>query len=452
MATHSDKLGTEKIGRLLYQMSLPATVGMMVNSLYNVVDTIFIGQGVGPLAIGGLAIAFPIQMLTMGFAQLIGIGSASAVSRSLGEKNIYRANFITGNAYVLITIISILFVTIGLLFTDPLLKVFGATEGLIPYARGYIRVIFYGSIFFSFTMTVQYMIQAEGNARTPMISTLIGALLNIALDPIFIFGLKMGIEGAAYATIISQFVSFVYVLFYLYSGKSSLKVEPHHLKLQVDIVREIFLIGSSAFTRSATNTIFSIVINNSLKFYGGDIAITIFGIVNRIIAFLFLPIIGVVQGMQPIAGYNYGARKFDRVKQVVKLSILVSTAMAVFGWFIGQNFPHLIIRAFTSDAEIITDASSVFRIIIAAIPFLGVQFVGATLFQALGKAVPAIILSLLRQFLLLTPLILILPRLFNLGIMGVWAAFPTADVLAVGITIGLLRSEINKINREAVEH
>ncbi|KAB3526247.1 MATE family efflux transporter [Alkaliphilus serpentinus] len=448
MLSQSEKLGKEKVSTLLLKMSLPAIIGMMVNSLYNVVDTIFIGRGVGPMAIGGLAIAFPIQMLTMGFAQLVGIGSASAVSRNLGANNTERADHVAGNAYVLIIGISLIFATIGLLFTDTFLKVFGATPGLMPFARDYIRVIFLGSVFFSFTMATQYLIQAEGNAKIAMTSTLIGALLNIALDPLFIFGLKAGIKGAAYATIISQFASFVFIISYLYSGKSSLKVRLHHLKPRLEIIREIFAVGASAFTRSTTNTIFSIVINNSLRIYGGDIAITIFGIVNRIIAFLFLPIMGVVQGMQPIAGYNYGAKKIDRVKEVVKLSIIASTVIAILGWIMGQSFPQVIIMAFTDDDSIITKGAFVFRMVIAMIPFLGLQFVGATLFQALGKAVPALVLSLLRQFTLLTPLILLLPRLFNLGLMGVWVSFPVADILAVIITGFLLKHEMRKINKE----
>ncbi|MFZ5351880.1 MAG: MATE family efflux transporter [Bacillota bacterium] len=450
MIRHSEKLGTEKIGTLLVQMSLPAIIGMMINSLYNVVDTIFIGQGVGPMAIGGLAIAFPIQMLTMGFSQLVGIGAASSVSRNLGAKNVEKADTVAGNAYTLIILISLFFASVGLLFTDPMLRLFGATDGLIPYARDYVRVIFLGSVFFSFSMSAQYMIQAEGNAKIAMTSTLIGGLLNIALDPLFIFGFKMGIKGAAYATIISQFVSFVFIITFLYSGKSSLKVKLHHLRLKKDIIKEIFSVGTSAFARSITGTIFAIVINNSLKIYGGDIAITVFGIVNRTIAFLFLPIIGVVQGMQPIAGYNYGAKQIDRVKKVVKLAIFASTAISILGWIIGQSVPHIIIRAFTSDKDIISQGSYAFRIIIAAIPFLGVQFVGATLFQSLGKAVPAIILSLLRQFILLTPLILILPRLFDLGLKGVWIAFPIADTMAVLITSALLKSEMNKISMETV--
>lgn len=448
MNIRSENLGTEKISKLLLSLSLPATIGMMVNSLYNVIDTMFVGQGVGADAIGGLAIAFPVQMLTMGLAQMIGIGAASAVSRNLGSGNIERVDQIAGNAYVLITVISALYAIIGLLFTNPLLTLFGATPNLLPYASEYMKVIFLGSVFFSLTMTINSLIQAEGNAKIPMISTLLGGMLNIILDPIFIFGFDMGIAGAAWATVISQVVSFIYVIKYLYSGKSTLKVKLHHLALKLDIAREIFAVGSSAFTRSATNTIFSIVVNNSLRIYGGDLAITIFGITNRVIAFLFLPVIGVVQGMQPIVGYNYGAKKIDRVKEVVKTTIIISTGISVFGWIIGQTIPHLIIRAFTSDQNIVKTGSDILRIMIALVPTLGIQIVGSVLFQSLGKAVPSIVLSLLRQFILLTPLILILPRIADLGLKGVWLSFPIADILAIIITVILIKKEMKKIEKE----
>jgi len=448
MNPKSARLGEENIGKLLVSLSLPASIAMMVNGLYNVVDTIFIGQGVGSLAIGGLAIAFPVQMLIMGFAQMVGIGAASAVSRNLGANEIERADKVAGNAFTSVFLLSLLFAIFGSIFVEELLLIFGATETILPYAKEYIQVILVGSVFFSFAMMSNSLIRAEGNAKVAMTTMLIGAGFNIALDPIFIFILNFGIRGAALATIISQFLSFLFVIYYMYSGKSSLKVKPHHLKPEWRIIKEIFSVGFSALARSSTSSIFSIVVNNSLKIYGGDMAITIFGIVNRVIAFLFMPIIGVGQGMQPIAGFNYGAKKVERVKQVIKLSLIASTTIAIFGWIIGETIPHIIIRAFTDDTRIIMDGSFVFRIVIAAIPLLGLQFVGATLFQAIGKSIPALILSLLRQFILLTPLILILPRLYNLRLFGVWIAFPIADILASIITASLIRREINKLDNK----
>ncbi|MFW5981442.1 MAG: MATE family efflux transporter [bacterium] len=448
MNSNSARLGEESIGKLLYQLSLPATIAMMVNGLYNVVDTIFIGRGVGPLAIGGLAIAFPIQMLIMGFALMIGVGAASAVSRNLGAKQFEKADKVAGNAFLAITIFGILFTILGLVFVDQLLFIFGATENLLPYARDYIQVILTGSVFFSIAVMSNNLIRSEGNAKDAMTIMLLGAGLNILLDPIFIFAFNLGIRGAALATVSSQFVSFLYLLYYLKSGKSSLKIKLHHLKPDFTVIKEIFSVGFSEFARSSTNSIFSIVVNNSLRIFGGDIAITIFGIVNRVVAFLFMPIIGIVQGMQPIAGFNYGARKIDRVKEVIKLSIIVSTAIAIIGFILGQTIPHVIIRAFVDDQSIIQEGTFVFRIVIAMIPLLGLQFVGGTLFQSLGKPVPALILSLMRQFIILTPLILIMPRLFGLELLGIWLAFPLADILASIVTVFLLKKEIGKLSLE----
>lgn len=440
----SEYLGKEKISSLLYRMSVPAITGLVINSLYNVIDTIFIGQGVGPMAIGGLAVAFPVQLLAVGLANLVGVGAASAVSRNLGAGNPAKASRAAGNAYGLIAVISLVFTVLGLLFTEPLLRVFGGTETLLPYALGYIRIVLGGNLFFSLAVTAQAIIQGEGRAKVAMTATVIGGLLNIALDPVFIFGFGLGIKGAAIATVISQFASFLYVMAYILRGKSSLKVRTADLMPSWGIVKEIFAVGSSAFARTTTNTIFFIVINNSLRYYGGDMGIATFGVVNRIAAFLFLPVFGIVQGMQPIAGYNYGARQLERVRQVVTLAIISSTAIGLGGLLIGQSIPHLIIRAFTSDQELIANGAFVLRVIIAAIPFVGIQFVGATLFQALGKSGPAIVLSLLRQFILLTPLVLALPRIAGMGLLGIWLAFPIADIFALVITLSLIRGEMKK--------
>ncbi|HCL90475.1 MAG TPA: MATE family efflux transporter, partial [Candidatus Atribacteria bacterium] len=233
------RLGEKKISKLLVNLSLPATIGMMVNALYNLVDTIFVGRGVGALAIGGLTIAFPIQMIIMAFAQMIGIGAASAISRSLGAKDIEKADYVAGNSFLLIVILSSIIAAIGLFFTEPMLRLFGATDNILPYAKDYITIILWGSIFFSFAMSSNNLIRAEGNAKVAMATMLIGAILNIILDPIFIFVFKMGVKGAALATVISKFVSFIYVLTYLYSGKSSLKVKLHHLKPKMRIIIEI---------------------------------------------------------------------------------------------------------------------------------------------------------------------------------------------------------------------
>ena len=440
------RLGEEKISKLLVNLSLPATVGMLVNALYNLVDTIFVGRGVGAIAIGGLTVAFPIQMVIMAFAMMIGIGAASAISRSLGEKNIERADYIAGNSFLCVTILSAIISALGLIFTEPMLRIFGSTETILPYAKDYITIILWGSIFFSFCMSSNNLIRAEGNAKVAMATMLIGAILNIILDPIFIFIFKLGVKGAALATIISQFISFLYILTYLYSGKSSLKIKLHHLKPKINIIKEIFAVGSAAFSRQISGSIVAIVVNNSLRIFGGDIALIIVGMLQRITLFMYMPLFGVIQGMQPIVGFNYGAKKYERLKEAVKLSLITATALATFSWLIIELFPAGVVSIFTLDKEIIANGSSVIRIVILMTPFIGIQIVAAGLFQSLGKAVPSLVLSLLRQVLLFIPLVIILPRVLGLRIMGIWIAYPAADILSVILTVLYLRSELKKMS------
>jgi len=279
-----------------------------------------------------------------------------------------------------------------------------------------------------------------------MVSMLIGAILNMILDPIFIFILKLGIKGAALATIISQFISFLFILTYLYSGKSSLKIKLHHLKPKIHIITEILTVGFASFARLVTGSVVAIVVNNSLRIFGGDIALIIVGILHRVTMFVFMPLFGVVQGMQPIVGFNYGAKKFDRVKETLKLSLITTTAIATFGWLLVQLFPIAIISVFTREPEIIEKGSTIMRIVISVIPLIGIHIVGAALFQSLGKAFPSLILALLRQVLLFIPLVIILPRVLGLGLMGIWIAYPVADILSVVFTVLFLKSELKKMS------
>jgi putative MATE family efflux protein len=446
MNERSYRLENEKMSKLLMNLSLPATIGMIVNALYNIIDTIFIGQGVGVLGIGGLTIAFPIQMMIMAVAQMIGIGAASAISRNLGAKDIERADHVAGNSFLAVTILGILICILGSVFVEPLLRLFGATDSLLPYAKEYIQVILWGSIYFPFVVSANNLIRAEGNAKVAMFSMLIGTILNIFLDYLFIFPLDMGIRGAALATILSQFVSLIYILVYIYGGNSSLKVKRHHLKPDMGIMVEMVTVGFPAFARQFAGSLVAIVVNHSLIYYGGELAISIFGVINRVTMFLFMPLFGIVQGMQPIAGYNYGAKRIDRVKEVLKLSIVYTTIFASFSTLIGELFPGAIFGMFNGDPQLISQGVNALRITIAMVPIIGVQIVGATLFQSLGKAMPSLILSLLRQVFLLIPLILILPKLFGLGLLGIWLSIPLADLLSTLITIVLLKSEMRKIS------
>jgi len=446
MKEMSTRLGKEKIGKLLVSLSVPATMGMTVNALYNLVDTIFVGRGVGATAIGALTVSFPIQMIIMAFAIMIGMGSASAISRSLGANNVERADNITGNSFFSIVVFSSIIAILGITFTEPLLRFVGATDTILPYARDYITIIFYGSVFRSFAMSTNNLIRAEGNAKVAMISMIIGAGSNIILDPIFIFIFKMGVKGAALATIIAQFFAFLYIIRYLYSGKSSLKVRFHHLKPRISIIKEIVTVGMASFFRHISGGIAGVIINTSLSFLGGDVALIIVGILQRVTMFVFMPVFGVVQGMQPIIGFNYGAKKYERVKETLKITILVTTVMATLGWCFIELFPSLVFNIFTAESEIIEKGAPIIRIVISMIPLIGIQIVAAALFQSLGKAVPSLILSLLRQVLLFIPLVIILPRVFGLGLMGIWISYPIADVLAVILTVFYLRHELKKMN------
>ncbi|MGL4337983.1 MAG: MATE family efflux transporter [Turicibacter sp.] len=435
---NSERLGTEKINKLLFSLSMPAFIAMFVNGLYNIIDTIFIGHGVGTIAIGGIAIAFPIQMLYMAFSQMIGIGSASAISRTLGEDNDELANQIATNAFVLMIIISIILTLLTLFFMDPILYLFGATDELLPYAKEYVSIIALGVIFNSIALTSNAIFRAEGNIKIGMISVLIGALLSICLCPLFIFVFGLGIKGAALATISAQFASCVYCLFFLLTKRTSITLKFKYIIPHYKIAWDIFSVGFSAFARNAASSLFALIANSILRIYGGTFAILTFGVVNRIISFFFLPIMGVNQGFQPIASYNYGAHQYERIRQVLKLALISTTVICIAGWLVGLIFPSYIIRLFTNDTDLILESSRVLRIKLLFFPTLGLQMVTSTLFQSLGKALPALFLSLLRQFLILLPLVLILPRITNLGVNAVWYSFPISDFLGFIITTFIL--------------
>ncbi|MCY6485021.1 MATE family efflux transporter [Clostridium aestuarii] len=444
MNNRSVKLGNEDVKKLLIDLSLPAMIGMIVNALYNIVDTMFIGNGVGTIAIGALAIAFPIQMIIMAFGQMIGIGAAASVSINLGKGDVEKADNVAGNSFFAVVLLSTLIMIIGLVFLEPLLEIFGATKNILPYAKDYISVIFLGSIFLSVSMSGNNLIRAEGNAKVAMFSMLIGTGLNIILDPIFIYIFKLGIKGAAIATIISQFASFIFVISYLRSGKSILKIKFHNLKPDISILKEIFAIGSAAFGRQVAGSIVAIVINNSLKFYGTELDIAILGTVNKVIMFLYMPLFGIVQGMQPIVGFNYGAKKMKRVKETVKLSLIAATTLAGIGFIVSQTLSVPIMGAFSSDNDFIINGAEVLRVVVLMVPVVGIQIVGASLFQALGKAMPSLILSLLRQVILFIPLVIILPRF--MGLPGIWRAFPIADFGATVVTAIFMINEMKKIS------
>jgi len=438
-------LSTESIGKALYKLSAPAMIGMIVMALYNLVDTIFIGRTVGTIGIAGVAIVFPIQMIIMALAQTIGIGGSSIISRRIGAKKKDEAEQVLGNIFLLVLITSVSIMTFGYIFLEPLLLLFGATKTILPSAFSYAQIILLGTVFFSFTMSGNNVIRSEGNAKVAMVTMLIGAILNIILDPIFIFVLDMGVAGAALATVISQFIAFAYIAYYFLSGKSLLKLRSKYIKLQKKYVKRIFAIGSSSFVRMSSSSLMALVLNHTLAIFGGDVAIATYGVINRLTAFLFMPLFGIVQGMQPLVGYSIGAKNIDRAHQAIKLSIKVTTIMALFSFFILYLFPRQLFGVFSTDAELIRLGTRAIRIIAIMLPTMGFQVVVSGMYQAMGRAKQAFILSSLRQVILLIPLILILPHFFNLD--GVWYSFFIADFLAVLITWRMYSHEIKRIKK-----
>jgi len=437
-------LGNKRIGPLLAKLAIPTTIGMLANSLYNVVDTIFIGRGVGTLAIAGIGIVFPIQIIIMAIAQLFGMGAASMVSRSLGKKDFGRASNVVGNSFIASFVFGTFAAIMVFIFLNPILRVFGATENILPFARDYLSIVTFGFIYFPFLVSTNNLIRAEGDAKNAMIVMLVAIGLNIILDPIFIFALDMGIKGAAYATIIAQFSGFIYIVLYYILGRSSLKIRMVHFRMRWLIFKEMVSLGFASFVRQVSMSILIIVVNNSLRAYGGDISIAVFSVVNRVVMFITMPLFGIVAGVQPMIGFNYGASNMGRVKGSLKTSVLTTLAIGAVFCIIILAIPSKIIGLFTIDTELINNGIFPMRMIALLFPFIGFQMIGASFFQSIGKARPSIVLSLSRQVLFLIPLILILPLL--IGINGIWIAFPIADFLAILITGVLIYREIRKIN------
>lgn len=438
-----EELGSAPIGRLLIKLSLPATFAMVINGLYNLVDTIFIGRGVGTHAIGGLALAFPAQMIVMSIGMALGQGAASVVSRALGAGDDKKARRAAGNAFALAALSGVVILVLGRLFLEPLLTLLGAEGVLRGHARDYLSIILIGSPFIALAMVSNNLLRAEGKAQVSMTVMIIGAVTNIILDPIFIFAFDMGVAGAAWATVIGQFLAFLYASRFFILKKSLVQVSPRHWVFQSAVIREVVLLGIPAFVRQAGQSVVAILLNNMLGRYGGPIYISAYGVVNRLIMFVFMPLFGTVQGFQPIAGFNYGAGKFDRVRKTLKIALSYASAYMFVGFLFFMLIPRTLAGIFTTDPELIDKAAQTMRFITAAFPLLGLQIMGGTYFMVVGKSLPNLLLNLSRQFLLLIPLLLILPRF--LGLTGLLVSFPLADGLATVMTLIWLRAELSHL-------
>ncbi len=449
-ASHkTDFLGTQAIFPLLIKMGVPAAVGMIVNALYNIVDTIFVGQGVGPMAIAALSIVFPIQMIVSAFAQGLSTGAASIASRRLGARKYNSAAQAVGTAYTVVTIVTLIFVILVFAFMRPILIFFGASSQILPYAIEYMQIISAGFFFFALSMCTSNLIRAEGNARAAMRGMIIGAVLNTVLDPLFIFGLDMGVRGAAIATVISQIGSCLYLTSIYLRKKAHIPLNRSHFRIDWSLLRESVILGIPSFVQSAGMSILQLIINNSLSFYGGDNAIATYGMVHRLNSIIILPIIGMAMGFQPIAGYNYGAHQYKRVKASLKVAIITTFCLALFGFSLVMFASRLCIGLFIRDTTLINSSAVVLRIMSSFIPLAAIQIIGSTYFQSIGKPIESLILGISRQFLILIPLVVIMPRIFGLN--GIWFSFPMSDFLATSLTLILLFREVRHLESRSVQ-
>ncbi|MEA4937403.1 MAG: MATE family efflux transporter [Paludibacter sp.] len=427
-------LSTEKIGKLIWHYSLPSIVGMVVMSLYNIVDRIFIGQGVGPLAISGLALTFPFMILLMAFGLLIGAGSASRISITLGENNHEKAEKILGNALTLTILITGSMSLLTFIFMGDLLRFFGGTDQTIGYAKEYMNIIVPASIFSAINFGFNNIMRASGFPRKAMYTMLICAIINVVLDALFIFVFNWGIQGAAWATVIAYMTGSVWVLAHFTSPVSHIRFKKIYFKPDKTIVRSILSIGLSPFSMQIAASLVVVLINTTLIKYGGDLAIGAYGIVNSLLVLVIQVVMGLNQGTQPVVGFNFGAGLYDRMFRTVKIAIVLATTLTSAGFLFGMFFSEFSVRLFTTDEELVRIASNALRIVIIMFPVVGFQVVISNFFQSIGKAKISIFLSLTRQFIFLIPGILTLPLLFGLN--GAWAATPVADGLA-GIVAGI---------------
>ncbi|AQM59141.1 MATE family efflux transporter [Clostridium baratii] len=445
------RLGEEPILKLLLSFSIPAIVGMVVNTLYNIIDRMYIGriEGIGPLALTGVGITMPIMTIILAFGMLVGIGTAARVSLKLGEHNKDSAEEHLGNAFTLIIIISIAITILGLMFLDPILGVFGASENTEIYARQYMQIIFIGTIVNMLSFGLNHSIRSDGSPKVAMLSMLIGAITNIILDPVFIFGFGMGVRGAAIATVISQILTTVWILQYFTVGKSIIKLKMNNLKLKLPIIISIFSIGMSPFSMQLAASVVQVLANNSLKEYGGDLAIGAMTIISSVSMIFLMPIFGINQGSQPIIGYNYGAKQYDRVKETVKYGAIAATIIVVIGWIVTQSAPQVLIAIFNNDPELVGIATNGIKIYLFMMPLVGFQVISSNYFQSIGKAKISMFLSLLRQVILLIPCILILPKIFELN--GIWLSGAVCDGLSSLITGIIFFYSVKKLKSEDVE-
>lgn len=450
-------LGEEKVYKLLIKFSLPAIVGMTVNSIYNIVDRIYIGNSstLGANGIAGITISFPIMIILMALGILFGVGGATLFSMKLGEKKNEEAETALGNAFVMLLIAGFLFMILGQIFLEPILIAFGASNTVLPYAVDYMRVIFFGAIFQVVSMGLNNFMRADGNPKLAMLTMFLGAGTNIVLDPIFIYTFDMGMAGAALATIISQGLSFIWVISYFVGKRCRIKLKLSCLKLRFDFITRIISLGLPGFALQVASSILNAVLNSNLYLYGGDIAVSGMGVVNSIQTLLIMPVIGMNQGVQPIISFNFGAKKYDRVKTAVNLAIFVSTIIVIIGFILTRMIPKQLVTLFNDNIKLVEFGVQALLIWFLLLPLIGFQIIAANFFQAIGRSKSAMFLTLTRQVIILIPSIIIFPKIW--GLQGLLYAGPFSDFIASILTgtwfyFGLKRLSNSTVKNEPLDN
>ena len=436
------ELGTEKVSRLLRQYAVPAIIAMTASSLYNMVDSIFIGHGVGKFAIAGLALTFPMMNLGAAFGALVGVGASATISMLLGQKNYEMAQKVLGNVVTLNTIIGLVYTIIFMIFLDPILYFFGASENTIGYARDYMTIILIGNIITHMYLGLNAVMRSAGMPQKAMYATIFTVIVNAILDPLFIYVFDWGIKGAAIATIIAQTMALIWITKIFSNKQLVIHFRKGIYKLKKRIVKDVISIGMAPFFMNTAACLIVILINQGLQRHGGDLAIGAYGIVNRVSFVFVMIVLGLNQGMQPIVGFNYGAKQFARVKDALKLTILYATTIMTLGFLLAEIFPRQIVMIFTTDEELINQAIRGMRIVFACFPIVGFQIVTGNFFQSVGLAGKSVFMSLTRQLLFLLPGLLIFPYFFNAD--GIWMSMPISDGLSSLVAFILLYNQMKK--------
>ena len=444
-------LGDAPIGKLLLQYSIPAIIGMVVNALYNIVDRMFIGNipNIGSLAITGVGITMPIMTIILAFGMLIGIGATANISLNLGKGNRPTAEKLLGNAFTLSIIVGLAIAIVGTICANPILNLFGASENTLFYAKEYLNIILLGCTFNILSFSLNSTVRADGNPKMSSFTMVIGCGTNIILDYVFIFILNLGVKGAALATIISQAITFFIILYYYTIGNSNLKLKVENFKLKKHLVTMTFAIGIAPFATQIANSLVQVIANNALKTYGSDLAIGAMTVISSLNIIFMMPIFGINQGCQPIIGFNYGAKKYERAKEAFKYATIAACVICIIGFISIQCFPTQIISLFNNDPELTTLAIKGIRIYLLMMPVVGINIVATSYYQSIGKAKISMFVSLLRQVILLIPFTIILPKF--IGLDGVWAAGACADSLSVIITLVLLKKEFKQLDKMQLE-